>query len=189
MAEPHSGESSSAVANRNASEATSSSSSRSSRVRRDDESPSGGGGGNPNPQSQTPDGEPQNLSIVYRGVVRTISDATSVARDDSWSCVVVLFTFWFFGTRFFLILISSIYLCTWCVMLKFNVGVTVSMTMILGVYGSVELLLGPNSSILFQPNPIFVQSIKVNCYYLLDVTICFLFWPNSVWASVLVCLH
>ncbi|XP_050381708.1 E3 ubiquitin-protein ligase APD2 isoform X2 [Argentina anserina] len=35
------------------------------------------------------------------------------------------------------------------------------MTLILGVYGSETLELGPNTSILLQPNPIFVQSIKV----------------------------
>lgn len=36
-----------------------------------------------------------------------------------------------------------------------------SMTLILGVYGSSSLELGPNSSILLQPSPIFVQSVKV----------------------------
>lgn len=35
------------------------------------------------------------------------------------------------------------------------------MTLILGVYGSVSLRVGPNSSILIRPNPIFVQSLKV----------------------------
>lgn len=42
--------------------------------------------------------------------------------------------------------------------------VTVSMTLILGVYGSVTLQLGPNSSILVQPSPLFVQSVKVVCF-------------------------
>lgn len=37
------------------------------------------------------------------------------------------------------------------------------MTLVLGVYGSVNLRLGPNSSILVQPNALFVQSLKV-CY-------------------------
>ncbi|KAI4364280.1 hypothetical protein MLD38_020393 [Melastoma candidum] len=60
-------------------------------------------------------------------------DESSVIRDDTWSCVIVVLTFWFF----------------------------VSMTLILGVYGSVTLLLGPNSSILIEPNSIFVQSLKV----------------------------
>jgi hypothetical protein len=35
------------------------------------------------------------------------------------------------------------------------------MTLILGVYGSVNLRLGPNCSLLLQPNPIFVQYVKV----------------------------
>ncbi|KAI4378752.1 hypothetical protein MLD38_016188 [Melastoma candidum] len=60
-------------------------------------------------------------------------DESSVIRDDTWSCVIVVLTFWFF----------------------------VSMTLILGVYGSVTLRLGPNSSILIEPNSIFVQSLKV----------------------------
>jgi hypothetical protein len=54
-------------------------------------------------------------------------------RDDSWSCIVVVLTFWFF----------------------------VSVTLILGVYGSVNLQLGPNSSVLITPNPLFVKYIKV----------------------------
>ncbi|XP_065852976.1 E3 ubiquitin-protein ligase APD2 isoform X2 [Euphorbia lathyris] len=37
----------------------------------------------------------------------------------------------------------------------------VSMTLILGVYGAVSVTIGPNSSVLIQPNPLFVQSIKV----------------------------
>lgn len=36
-----------------------------------------------------------------------------------------------------------------------------SMTLILGLYGSINLELGPNCSRLIQTNPIFVQSIKV----------------------------
>ena len=35
----------------------------------------------------------QNLSILEW----THQNAASMARDDSWSCLVVLFTFWFFG--------------------------------------------------------------------------------------------
>ncbi|KAF7146282.1 hypothetical protein RHSIM_Rhsim04G0128400 [Rhododendron simsii] len=54
-------------------------------------------------------------------------------REDSWSCIVVVLTFWFF----------------------------VSVTLILGVYGSVNLQLGPNSSVLITPNPLFVEYIKV----------------------------
>ncbi|XVF19865.1 hypothetical protein REPUB_Repub11eG0147800 [Reevesia pubescens] len=54
-------------------------------------------------------------------------------RGDLWSCVVVLVTYWFF----------------------------VSMTLILGYYGSVTLHLGPNCSRLIQSNSLFVQSIQV----------------------------
>ncbi|KAG5553180.1 hypothetical protein RHGRI_011148 [Rhododendron griersonianum] len=38
---------------------------------------------------------------------------------------------------------------------------SVSVTLILGVYGSVNLQLGPNSSVLITPNPLFVEYIKV----------------------------
>ena len=38
---------------------------------------------------------------------------------------------------------------------------TVSMTLILGVYGSVNTRLGPNCSLLLQPNPLFVKYLKV----------------------------
>ncbi|KAL9260174.1 E3 ubiquitin-protein ligase APD2-like protein [Drosera capensis] len=54
-------------------------------------------------------------------------------RDDVWSCLVVLVTFWFFAA---------------------------SMTLILGFYGSEELQLGPSCSRLVVTNQLFVQSIK-----------------------------
>ncbi|CAN6559385.1 unnamed protein product [Malus baccata var. baccata] len=57
----------------------------------------------------------------------------SEVKDDIWSALAVLVTFWFFA----------------------------SMTMILGFYGSDNLQLGPNCSRLIQTNPFFVQSIKV----------------------------
>ncbi|CAM8888934.1 unnamed protein product [Rhodiola kirilowii] len=60
-------------------------------------------------------------------------DESTVIRDDTWSCILVVVTFWFF----------------------------VSMTLILGVYGSSDVTLGPNCSLLLQPNPIFVQYVKV----------------------------
>ncbi|CAN6692979.1 unnamed protein product [Malus baccata var. baccata] len=66
-----------------------------------------------------------------------VSDvAASEVKDDIWSALAVLITFWFFA----------------------------SMTLILGFYGSGNLQLGPNCSRLIQTNPFFVQSIKViNC--------------------------
>ncbi|KAI8559639.1 hypothetical protein RHMOL_Rhmol04G0188800 [Rhododendron molle] len=43
---------------------------------------------------------------------------------------------------------------------------SVSVTLILGVYGSVNLQLGPNSSVLITPNPLFVEYIKEWIYVL-----------------------
>ncbi|KAJ8550938.1 hypothetical protein K7X08_000308 [Anisodus acutangulus] len=60
-------------------------------------------------------------------------EAVRLARDDKCSCIVVILTFWFF----------------------------VSMTLILGIYGPANLQLGPNSSILIKPNPLFVKNIMV----------------------------
>ncbi|KAI8523573.1 hypothetical protein RHMOL_Rhmol13G0084500 [Rhododendron molle] len=69
----------------------------------------------------------------------SISDVASPQiRDDLWSILIVLVTFWFFA----------------------------SMTVILGYYGSEELPLGPNCSRLMQANPFFVQSIKEWEYFL-----------------------
>ncbi|CAO2820105.1 unnamed protein product [Amaranthus hypochondriacus] len=53
--------------------------------------------------------------------------------DDTLSCVIVILTFWFF----------------------------VSMTLIMGIFGSENLQLGPYSSILLKPNPLFVHALKV----------------------------
>ncbi|KAL6998424.1 hypothetical protein U1Q18_008550 [Sarracenia purpurea var. burkii] len=60
-------------------------------------------------------------------------ETSTYIRDDTWSCIIVVLTFWFF----------------------------VSMTLILGVYGAVNLQLGPNSSLLITTNPLFVEYIKV----------------------------
>ncbi|KDP24449.1 hypothetical protein JCGZ_25013 [Jatropha curcas] len=75
--------------------------------------------------------EQQPIGGLFRG--NFLFEDASVIRDDTWSCVIVVLTFWFF----------------------------VSMTLILGVYGAASIMIGPNSSALIQPNPIFVQSIKV----------------------------
>ncbi|XVF08280.1 hypothetical protein REPUB_Repub06bG0212900 [Reevesia pubescens] len=69
----------------------------------------------------------------YIGNLSVFQDSSTMIRDDTWSCIVVILTFCFF----------------------------VSMTLILGVYGAVNIRLGPNCSLLIQPNPIFVQSVKV----------------------------
>ncbi|KAL6133070.1 hypothetical protein ACLB2K_065307 [Fragaria x ananassa] len=81
-----------------------------------------------------PEPEVNVIGTSYRvGGLSGFDETASVIRDDTWSCIIVLLTFWFF----------------------------VSMTLILGVYGSETLELGPDTSILLQPNPIFVQSMKV----------------------------
>ncbi|KAL5580743.1 hypothetical protein UlMin_013185 [Ulmus minor] len=74
----------------------------------------------------------QRTSILSYRVSGRISEETEV-RDEVWSCLVVLVTFWFFA----------------------------SMTLILGFYGSSNLLLGPNCSRLIRTNPFFVRSIQV----------------------------
>ncbi|KAM7259156.1 hypothetical protein ACFE04_014897 [Oxalis oulophora] len=75
---------------------------------------------------------PIGVSYVRTGF-QTYDASRPVFRDDAWSCIIVVLTFWFF----------------------------VSMTLILGVYGAVSLRLGPHSSILIEPNPLFVESVKV----------------------------
>ncbi|GFY93160.1 RING/U-box superfamily protein [Actinidia rufa] len=77
----------------------------------------------------------QQTGIAYHVHYATAEDeeASRMIRDDTWSCIIVVLTFWFF----------------------------VSMTLILGVYGSVNLQLGPYSSFLIQPNSLFVEYIKV----------------------------
>ncbi|CAL9758344.1 unnamed protein product [Musa acuminata subsp. burmannicoides] len=76
---------------------------------------------------------PRRPSISYR-IGISITDASSrQARDDAWSCLVILLTFWFFA----------------------------SMTLILGFYGSSNLVLGPNSSRILRANSWFVQDIQV----------------------------
>ncbi|KAK4834445.1 hypothetical protein QYF36_022809 [Acer negundo] len=70
--------------------------------------------------------------IFFRGNLFALEDVSAI-RDDTWSCIIVVLTFWFF----------------------------VSMTLILGVYGSTNMMLGPNASVLIEPNPFFVQSVKV----------------------------
>ncbi|EOY07204.1 RING/U-box superfamily protein, putative isoform 3 [Theobroma cacao] len=81
-----------------------------------------------------PELENQHIDLVsYRGNLSGFDDSSTVIGDDTWSCIIVVLTFWFF----------------------------VSMTLILGVYGAVNIRVGPNCSLLLQPNPIFVQSVKV----------------------------
>ncbi|KAJ8749752.1 hypothetical protein K2173_012303 [Erythroxylum novogranatense] len=69
---------------------------------------------------------------LSRLTTETASSAVpSEMREDVWSCLLVLLTFWLFA----------------------------SMTLILGVYGSQRLNLGPHCSRLMQTNSLFVQSI------------------------------
>ncbi|XP_058071460.1 E3 ubiquitin-protein ligase APD2-like isoform X7 [Magnolia sinica] len=85
-----------------------------------------------------PEQQQQHQSISYRVNISISDAATTERRDEAWSCLVVLVTFWFFA----------------------------SMTLILGFYGSVNLQLGPNCSRLLQANSLFVQDIKEWIYYL-----------------------
>ncbi|XP_054784489.1 E3 ubiquitin-protein ligase APD2-like [Prosopis cineraria] len=89
--------------------------------------------GHPPFQSPESDVQPWHVLPNFGTLNWDFVNVSSLARDDAWSCVVVLLTFWLF----------------------------VSMTMILGVYGPTTLLLSPYSSILLQPSPLFVQSMKV----------------------------
>ncbi|XP_061343005.1 E3 ubiquitin-protein ligase APD2 [Gastrolobium bilobum] len=73
------------------------------------------------------------LSDDFGRAIWGIGHDSPIVRDDTWSCFVVIFTFWFF----------------------------VSVTMILGVYGSMTIVLGPESSIVLQPSALFVQYVKV----------------------------
>uniref|UniRef100_A0A5B6ZBZ8 E3 ubiquitin-protein ligase APD1-4 N-terminal domain-containing protein n=1 Tax=Davidia involucrata TaxID=16924 RepID=A0A5B6ZBZ8_DAVIN len=76
----------------------------------------------------------QQTGVSYHVHFPTTDDeASRLIRDDTWSCIIVVLTFWFF----------------------------VSLTFILGVYGSVNLRFGPNCSLLVQPNSFFVEYIKV----------------------------
>lgn len=78
--------------------------------------------------------EEQHPNISTRVSISLTERVTSAeGREDVWSCFVILLTFWFFA----------------------------SMTVILGFYGSVDLLVGPNCSRLLQANSFFVQDIKV----------------------------
>ncbi|OVA02693.1 zinc finger protein [Macleaya cordata] len=78
--------------------------------------------------------EQQHQASSSRGVNIGMRDAlSSDMRDDSWSCLVMLVTFWFFA----------------------------SMTLILGFYGPVNLEVGPNCSRLLEANSYFINKIKV----------------------------
>ncbi|XP_010543205.1 PREDICTED: uncharacterized protein LOC104816193 [Tarenaya hassleriana] len=73
-------------------------------------------------------------SFAHRhGSVATSDNAGDSTTDDPWSCVVVVVTFYVF----------------------------VSMTLIMGLYGTTTVWLGPNSSFLVQPTSVFVQSVIV----------------------------
>ncbi|XP_057435239.1 E3 ubiquitin-protein ligase APD2-like [Lotus japonicus] len=77
--------------------------------------------------------ESRRVNITFGRSRWSLGADSAVNRDDRWSCFAVIFSFWFF----------------------------VSVTLILGVYGSMIVVLGPESSIAFQPSPVFVQYVKV----------------------------
>ncbi|KAL2898733.1 putative E3 ubiquitin-protein ligase XBAT35 [Bienertia sinuspersici] len=63
----------------------------------------------------------------------TITVGSDDVKNDVWCCVLVLLTFWFFAA---------------------------SVILILGLYGSFDIQLGPNCSFLIEANPFFVHSIQ-----------------------------
>ncbi|XP_021744721.1 uncharacterized protein LOC110710698 isoform X2 [Chenopodium quinoa] len=75
------------------------------------------------------------MSYRVRPVQRRLSSPAmeDPPGDDTLSCVIVILTFWFF----------------------------VSMTLIMGIFGSENLQIGPYSSILLRANPLFVHTVKV----------------------------
>ncbi|XP_058739747.1 E3 ubiquitin-protein ligase APD2-like [Vicia villosa] len=83
--------------------------------------------------SNNPPRETRRVRITYGRTNFRMGDDSALVRDEKWSCLVVIFSFWFF----------------------------VAVTMIMGVYGSMTMVLGPCSSIVLQPNPVFVQYVKV----------------------------
>lgn len=94
--------------------------------------------------------------------------------EEEWSCFIVVSTFCFIGLwvscQFslplaFLLLQSSQYV-GYHLFVKLVLLWAVSMTMILGVYGSRDMLLGPNTSRLLQTNSFFVQDIEVRMFRL-----------------------
>ncbi|CAI8612844.1 unnamed protein product [Vicia faba] len=83
--------------------------------------------------SDNPRRENRRVSITYGSTNLRMADDSALVRDEKWSCLAVIFSFWFF----------------------------VAVTMIMGVYGSMTMVLGPCSSIVLQPNPVFVEYVKV----------------------------
>ncbi|MCL7040626.1 hypothetical protein MKW94_025811 [Papaver nudicaule] len=75
----------------------------------------------------------QELHRTSSSRVSIVRFQNDLANDDSWSCLAMLVTFWFFA----------------------------SMTMILGFCGPLNLRVGPNCSRLIQVNSFFIADIKV----------------------------
>nr|CAD1824148.1 unnamed protein product [Ananas comosus var. bracteatus] len=83
--------------------------------------------------SSSPPPHPPQPTISYRIGESMANAASPEARDDAISCLVVLLTFW----------------------------ILVSMATILGFYGPVDIVVGPNYSRLLRASSIFVRDIKV----------------------------
>ena len=84
---------------------------------------------------------------------------TSTSSEDPWSCVVVVATFCVFG-EIFNFPINLPFVCVWMCFWLF-IFCSVSMTLILGLYGTTNVWLGPNSSFLIKPTSVFVQTVIV----------------------------
>lgn len=117
--------------------------------------------------------------LSYLPLIGDVS-SPSDARDDLWSCLVVLLTFWFFGTAssfsyliwciIVIVFIMKLYIFFSCVVILFMfwlvcfccvIVISASMTLILGFYGSTTINLGPNASRIIHISSLFVQTIKV----------------------------
>lgn len=46
-----------------------------------------------------PELEQQQIGIIYRGNFTVSDDTTAALQDDTWSCIIVALTFWFFGLQ------------------------------------------------------------------------------------------
>ncbi|XP_054799080.1 E3 ubiquitin-protein ligase APD2-like isoform X2 [Prosopis cineraria] len=88
---------------------------------------------NPDSENSNEQNHQQLPSLTYRVDISMANSYLAATRDDVWSCLIILVTFWLVAT----------------------------MGLVLGIYGTTTLQLGPYSSVLIQVNSMFVQSITV----------------------------
>lgn len=130
------------------------------------------------------DRQPWNRSEYdYRhgSIVASENVRNSSTSEDPWSCVVVVATFCIFGEIKILncCCVSFVRMFLFIIVLSLNLN-SVSMTLILGLYGTTNVWLGPNSSFLIKPTSVFVQNVIV-CSLLSCIRIhhCPTFWYQA----------